>query len=152
MTFKAAVEATPEIQHAWNRGLQALRGRDRDCVQAGDTRRLSGSVDLDTTLRETYPQRARWDYAIGYRRNTGGEIVYWIEVHPANSGSVTEVLAKLNWLKPWLENNAPRLDELRKEFIWISSGRTSFTNTSPQAKRMALQGLQCVGRRLSIAG
>jgi hypothetical protein len=34
---------------------------------------------------------------------------------------------------------------MRKAFVWVSSGRTPFTWTSPQQKRFALLGLQHAG-------
>ena len=151
MTFKTAVEATPEIQNAWKRGLRALRAADSQRIDAEVTRRLSGSVDLDTTLSESCPNDPRWDYAVGYRSNGGGgETVYWIEIHPASSGDVNTVLRKLEWLKKWLADKAPKLNEMRKDFLWISSGRTSFTLSSPQAKRFALLGLRHTGQRFKI--
>ena len=151
MTFRAAVEATPEIAKAWKSGLQALRRRDRGRVETKDSRRLTGSVSLDGTLKDTHPNDPRWDYGVGYRSiYSDGETVYWIEIHPANSGEVNTVLDKLGWLKSWLAEKAPYLEKMRKEFIWVSSGRTSFTPSSPQAKRFALLGLRHIGRKLLI--
>jgi hypothetical protein len=97
------------------------------------------------------PDEPRWDYAIGHQpSNYTGETVYWIEIHPASSGEVDVVLRKLAWLRTWLCTSAPKLDALRREFIWISSGKTSFTLTSPQQKRFAQQGLQHKGRVFRI--
>ena len=55
MTFKAAVEETPSLADAWRSGLGALRGADKQHIDAEDSRLLSGSVDVDTTLRATCP-------------------------------------------------------------------------------------------------
>jgi hypothetical protein len=60
------------------------------------------------------------------------------------------VLAKLNWLKEWLPENATALNAMYREFIWVSSGKTSFTLTAPQQKRFALLGLQHKGRVFKI--
>lgn len=151
MTFKSAVEATPEIQDAWNAGLQALRQADHRHIQPAESRHLSGSVNLDEALKHRYPSDQRWDYGIGYRSPNGSsETVYWVEVHPASSGEVKEVLGKLAWLKNWLGEKAPKLNAMRREFVWISSGVTSLTLSSTQAKRFALLGLRHTGRRLRI--
>jgi hypothetical protein len=111
-------------------------------VTAEDSRRLTGSVDLDTTLQEKYPQDNRWDYGIGHRpTNRKDEMIYWIEVHSASAGQIKVVLAKLQWLKAWLGSSAQRLKVLHREFIWVSTGKTSFTSTSPQLKQFAQLGL-----------
>ena len=151
MTFKQAVEGTPEIADAWKAGLQALPAVDRQRIDVRKTRSLSGSVNLDSTLRSNYPSESRWDYGVGYRTGgRNGETVYWVEVHPATSGDVSVVLRKLDWLKQWLHDKAPKLNGMRKEFVWISSGKTSFTSSSPQAKRIAAHGFRHSGGRLRI--
>jgi hypothetical protein len=151
VTFKNAVEETPSVADSWRSGLGALRGVHRQHIEAEDTRRLRGSVDVDTALAATCPNDPRWDYAIGHQpSNHESETVYWVEIHPASSGEVNDVLQKLVWLKAWLRNSAPRLNSMRKEFIWVSSGRTSFTLSSPQQKQFALLGLQHKGRVLRI--
>ena len=151
MTFKQAVEVIELLADAWRSGLGALRGADRQHIDAKNTRRLTGSVDLDTCLEESCPNDPRWDYGIGHRpTNLNSETVYWVEVHPGNAGEVNALLQKLAWLKVWLKNSAPALDGMRREFIWVSSGKTSFTLSAPQQKRFALQGLQHKGRVFRI--
>ncbi len=49
ISFKKAVEATPEISHCYQHGLRAFRS-DSEKVQPGDTRRCGGSVDLDVCV------------------------------------------------------------------------------------------------------
>jgi hypothetical protein len=98
VTFKEAVEQTPEIRQAWQSGLGALRRADKEHVDAEDTRLVTGSVDVDRTLKEAYPNDNRWDYAIGHRpMNLASEVAYWVEVHPASDGDAKVVLAKLEF-------------------------------------------------------
>jgi hypothetical protein len=52
--------------------------------------------------------------------------------------------------KSWLRDSAPRLNAMRKRFVWVSSGKTSFTLSSPQQKQFALLGLQQKGRLFRI--
>ena len=154
MTFKNAVEKTTDIRHALRAGLKALKKADKAHVTADDTSRLSGSIDLDAALAMKLPQERRWDYAVGHRpSNSRCEMIYWIEIHPASgNSSVGAVLGKLESLRSWLRDRAPLLDVLRpRRFIWISSGRTSFTLSSPQQKRFAVFGLRHVGHILRIA-
>ena len=151
MRFKTAVENTAELRDAWRRGLQALRNIDKQHVTAQDARRLAGSVDVDTALKDARPNEPRWDYAIGHRpSNSANDMIYWIEIHPASDGEVKGMMAKLQWLKTWLRENSPDLNSLPREFIWLSSGSTSLSQTSPQRKRLAQQGLQHRGRVFMI--
>ncbi len=150
MSFRDAIEDTPGIENAWRRGLQALRRADSTHVRAETAHLLTGSVDIDTALKTHHPIAPRWDYAVGHQpRNLRTEMIYWIEVHPANDRGVAEVLKKLLWLKNWL-TTARALGKMRREFIWVSSGRTSFTPLSPQQKRFAALGLQNKGRVFTI--
>jgi hypothetical protein len=55
------------------------------------------------------------------------EMVYWVEVHPANSGAVNEVLSKLTWLNAWLRDSAPRISVS----LWITDEVA--VTVSPQA-------------------
>jgi hypothetical protein len=117
-------------------------------LRVNRTRRITGSVDLDTALRNAFPQAARWDYGIGY--SSEEEKVFWIEVHPASSLHVNEVISKLQWLKQWLLTQATNLDNLPRQFIWIASGNVSLQPGSPQRKRLALNGLLFAGETFSI--
>lgn len=151
MTFKDAVEKTPKLQEAWRAGFQALTAADRQHVDAQDTRRLAGSVNVDAALARSHANDPRWDYAVGHRpTNYDGEVVYWIEIHPGSSGEIRAVKAKLTWLQKWLQASAPELNAMRRAFIWISSGRTSFSPVSLQRKQLALLGLRYYGGVFTI--
>lgn len=151
MTFEDAVGQAEGLEEAWREGLGALRRADKERINAADTRRLAGSVDVDTAFEKKFPEAPRWDYGIGYRpANLKEDVAYWVEIHPASAGDIKQVLAKLAWLKSWLSEHAVELNALRREFIWVSSGKTSFTLTAPQQKRFALFGLRHTGRMLPI--
>lgn len=151
MTFKQAVERTAEIRNAFQPGLGALRRMDRAHITADNPRLLKGSVDLDKALHTKYPNANRWDYGIGQKpANSNQERVFWVEVHPNRAGEVEVVLAKLEWLKHWLRDCAKNLDKLQREFIWVSSGATTFTLTAPKQKQLALLGLQRKGGHFTI--
>lgn len=150
MTFQQAVEATADLAGAWRPGLQALKSVDKLHVKAQNTRRLTGSTDVDAALQPRWPQDNRWDYAIGHQpANRQGEMICWVEVHPASAGDTKVVLAKLDWLQKWLIG-AAHLNAMPREFVWVSSGTTSFSLTAPQQKQWALRGLQHKGRVFTI--
>jgi hypothetical protein len=155
MGFRDAVLGTACIQTAWRPGIQALLNIDKQRVAAQDNQRLRGSVNLDQALKNQHPNDPIWDYGIGHQpsnleRKNKEEVIYWLEVHPATEGEVGAVLKKLDWLKKWLQEDAPALKAMRRAFVWVSSGKTAFTARSPQAKRLAQNGLLQCGRVLTI--
>jgi hypothetical protein len=151
VSFRSVVEKTRDLRNAWKVGLGALRAQDKPHIEADDTRQLGGSVDVDAALQQREPHAYRWDFAIAYRHtNRSKECVYWVEIHTANEKEVKVVLKKLSWLKSWLAHDGELLAPFERDFIWVSSGPTSFTADSPQVKRLAQQGLQHKGRVLRI--
>lgn len=151
MTFQAAVGITPEIQDAYHPGLQALSQSNRSHVQAGQSRKLTGSVDLDDTLRSIYPNDPRWDYAIGYQSDAENEIIYWLEIHPATDAEVRVVLQKLDWLRNWMKEMAPALCDFTGKYVWLSSGKTAFTPSGMHKKKLAQKGLIHAGQRIRLS-
>ena len=141
MTFVEAVNSTPSIRAHLKSGLKALRNMDRGRVSC-DGRRLRGSVDIDGALRRFHPNAPRWDYAVGFGKARQQDSVAWLEVHPASSLHIGEVLRKLHWLKLWLTNEASELNRLPLCFCWIATGTISFGRGSPQARRIAQAGLR----------
>lgn len=117
--FKEAVENTPDVRNAYEPGLQAF-GPYRNKVEMGNTRQCGGSVDIDGATVAIYPQANRWDYCFSYK----GE-VFFVEVHSANTGEVSTVIRKLQWLKDWLHIQAPQINALKATskhpFYWVQS-------------------------------
>lgn len=151
MSFRRAVEVTPHLRDAWRPGLQALRARDRPHIVPNNPRSLKGSADVDSALQAHDPDAHRWDYAIGYRHtNRRQDCIYWVEVHTASDREVKVVLDKLLWLRSWLARDGRLLSRFECDFVWVSSGATSFTLSAPQLKRFAELGLQHKGRALRI--
>lgn len=133
-TFKSIVQAVPAIAGAYREGLQALESKDAGKVKPQNPRKLSGSVYLDKCLKTTNPHDARWDYVIGYR-----EKAYFVEVHPANTSNVDEVVKKKKWLEVWLKTNALDLKAMMAGtgYYWIASGKVAILPNSPQARKIA---------------
>lgn len=151
MKFKAAVKKTPNLGNAWRPGLQALRPEDKPHIKTEDTRRFSGSADIDTALRKVEPNANRWDFAISYRHtNRNSEFIYWIETHTGSDNQIKIVLKKLEWLKNWLRGDGKNFSSFGGDFLWVSSGYTFFTKGSKQVKELAQKGLIYSGSRLTI--
>ena len=116
--FREAVEATQDISEGYRPGLGALREYS-GVICAKQTRGLEGSVDIDTCTRDLYPEDPRWDYAVGCQGK-----VYYVEVHPAYTSQVKKMLEKKEWLKEWLAEKAPLLDDIPKAnppFYWVAT-------------------------------
>ncbi len=152
MKFKRAVEDTPSTQNAFCTGLQALRAGDRPRISPDNPQGLAGSLNLDEALRSSQPNNPRWDYGVAYQRaQNRPDHIFWIEVHPARTVSHRdEVEEKLDWLRSWLVNEGWRLGKLERYYIWISTGKSVFTMTSPQMKALAQKGLIFAGRHYKI--
>lgn len=148
MTFCQAVAKAPGLTDACRPGLQALGANSRH-VKCENTQDLTGSVDVDSALALAQPQASRWDYGVGIRRQHG-EVALWIEVHPASSNSVEDVLKKLQWLKAWLKSDATDLARMTKSYHWVATGRVAWSANSPQRRKLAAAGLQFSGSPLKI--
>lgn len=148
-SFQHAVQQTSGLEGAFHPGLQALLEIDRNRIQCVETRRIAGSVNLDIALSEHRPNEPRWDYGIGLC-DTHADRIAWVEVHPASSQHVKEVLDKQAWLKRWLTDSAPLLKQMPAKFIWIASGKVSLQSNSPQRRRLAKAGIQFAGRRYNL--
>lgn len=151
MSFKEAIARIPTLKNAWCPGLQALRPEDKPHIEPEDPRKLTGSVDIDAAYRKLMPQSNRWDFGIAFQHtNRKGEMIYWVELHTASDSQVKVVIKKVEWLLEWLKNDGKALASFEREIIWVSSGVTAFTRSSPQRKLMAQAGLQHVGAKLRI--
>ena len=140
MTFVEAVEGTRSIRAFLKPGLQALTAADRARITC-DGRTLRGSVHIDHALAAILPNDPRWDYAVGLVQAQQDQ-VFWLEVHPASSLHVDEVLRKARWLLQWLSTTAPALNALPRHLCWIATGTVSFSRASPQARRLAQHGVR----------
>lgn len=144
MTFKQAVEATPDVATSFRTGLTALATYSSK-VSVSDTNQLQGSIDIDTATTAKYPNANRWDYAFAYK----GE-AFFIEVHSANTSEVSTVIKKLQWLKDWLHHQAPEINKLKAKnlppFYWIQSKGFAILKTSPQYRTAAQNKIMPIAR------
>ena len=88
MTFRETVEAAQSpVSDACREGKQALESRHRAHVTCWDSRRLTGSVDLDQPLAQEpgCASAPRWDCGFGYAPKRGAERAVWVEFHSATA-------------------------------------------------------------------
>ncbi len=152
-TFREAVEAceTP-VGDAYRPGLRGL-GRYSRRVRCSDPRRFTGSLSLEETLAESHPNEPLWDYGIGFRRDST-EVAIWIEVHPADTSQVRNVLDKLRGLKGWLEMHAPALGQLTDRtgwgYVWTATSGVHIRPGSRQARLLSKSGIKGPMRCLKL--
>lgn len=151
MKFQTAVKKSAHLSNAFREGLQALRKRDRRHIEAEDTRKITGSIDVDSAYVAVDPQANRWDFGIAYQHtNRNDEVVYWVETHTASDSEIGTVLRKAAWLQQWFRGKGKYLARFEKDIVWVSSGTTRLTLSAPKRKRMAELGLRCCGQKLHI--
>lgn len=132
-TFQIAVANTSDIKIGFCNGLQALKGNSR-FITVSKPRLLEGSVDIDHCTKNLYPNDARWDYVVGYDGKT-----YFLEIHPANSSDIKEVIKKAQWLDNWLNSKATHLKSIaaNNAYYWIASGKFNILKNSPQYRQLS---------------
>lgn len=139
-SFRQAVEETTEVKDGYRVGLKALKKTDVSKVEASDTRKIDGSLDIDGVTKAKRPNEARWDYAIGYNGR-----IYFMEVHPACTGNIPEIMKKLKWVKDWLNTSGNKLNDLPKGtplFSWIATDAgVHIPAVSSHYKMLATKGL-----------
>lgn len=140
--FQIAVENTPDVKNGFCVGLKAVKNSDSNKVDATDPKKIQGSLDIDGQVKKIYPNDNRWDYALSY-----DDKIYFFEVHPASTSEVDAVIRKLRWLKDWLKNKAPEINNLQKgnqPYMWVQSGSYSILPLGPYTKKLAENGIKVV--------
>lgn len=159
MNFRDAANAAPAaVGQTYRPGKGALESKHRKQVDSGSPRRLTGSIALDAALarQPPYSHQPRWDYGIGYEPPQGSECAIWIEVHPAATSNVKEVVDKLNWLRSWLRNEASDLGLMTgaapnvPSYVWIATSGVHIPRNSPQARKLNEYGLRMPVERLRL--
>lgn len=150
MTFKVAIAEAGLIE-AFREGKQALSNPHRRLVDGRG--KFTGSINLDEALSGTNPDANRWDYGLGYR--CGSERAVWVEVHPAHTSEVDTVILKLRWLRQWLRSESRDLEGITmagrgSPWWWVATSGVHITRTSPQAKRLAKEGLSMPRERVVL--
>lgn len=134
--LKAAVDQTEDVKGRFKTGLGAIKGNEKQKFVVPDTRKITGSLDIDSATKDKYPQANRWDYAVEYDRET-----FFIEVHPGSTNEIPTVIAKLDWLKKWLKEKAPAINALKPKdkqpYHWVYTNKFAILPNSKYARQLA---------------
>ena len=102
LTFKEAVEATPDVASGYQEGINAF-GKYADKIIVPDPDKIDGSLDIDETTLKLYPDDNRWDYALCYDSE-----VFYIEVHSAITSEVSKNGQKIAMVENMVGNKSSR--------------------------------------------
>lgn len=136
--FRKEIQKIPEVAGCLKEGLGAL-GTHSKKIKDYEKSKIEGSIEIDDCVKHKYPNDNRWDYVLGYNKKA-----FFVEVHSAQTGEVSTMFAKLEWLKWWLNNRAPGLKKIKDSktpFIWISSKNVDIPKFSPQYRQLVSAGL-----------
>jgi hypothetical protein len=144
--FYEAVAEAEEIRAGYCKGLQAMNNNSV-YIRLQDPTHCTGSVDIDKSLLPLYPDDPRWDYVIGYE-----SCAYFVEIHPASTSNVNEVIKKATWLRQWLARHAVKLKSLAGSEIlyWIPSGRCKIAPNSPYRFKLAQKGISIISSPMKL--
>lgn len=75
--------------------------------------------------------------------NNWGKVVF-LEVHPACTSSVMEMIKKLEWLKNMLKNDALELNKMKANnpYHWVASGKVAILTTSKEYRQCVAHGIK----------
>lgn len=139
--LEKAADKTPDVKGHFCKGLGAIKSNEKERIIVPDTRKLTGSIDIDSAIKEIYPEDNRWDYAVEYTDET-----FFIEVHPCSTSDVGTVIKKVKWLKSWLKTKAPDIEVLKPKekpaYHWIATGGVGITKGSKYERMLALNNIQ----------
>jgi hypothetical protein len=142
--FKKAVEHTADVANCYQAGLGAL-GKHSAKIKVSVPAALQGSVDIDACTTHLYPHANRWDYVFAYN----GE-AFFVEVHSGNTSEVSTVLKKIQWLKDWLRQRAPAINQMKARskpaYYWIQSKKFAIPKNAPQYRAIVGAGLKPVSQ------
>lgn len=137
----ARLRTWAQVGSAVGDGLRGMPSGHRALVAEGN--QYSCSLDLDEALRGAEPQAARWDYVLASEMRAVG-----MEVHPARASEVDSVVKKKRWAEQRLADGCG-LSLSRWCWIRPPGSRLHFTPLSPQARRLAQNGIEFPRARLT---
>lgn len=144
--FERALQAVGGLR--MQRGLKAL-GNNSSKVACKDSHMILGSVDLDKDLKDQMPQDSRWDYVIGYENNKE-EKAFFVEVHPAHTSEISQIVKKAQWLKEWAEMNAKELWGMKHLIYWIATDGVHIRSNDHGLKKLSQLGVSRPVPRLDL--
>jgi hypothetical protein len=140
-------------------GKEAIKGEHRDRISASQGCMLSDTADLEAALGSLSSGEPQWAYAVGWI-STKTESCCFVEVHPANTQHVDDLVRKKTAAARLLRQHAPRILELsertrarldRPVWIWITTdAHVGIHPATPASRRLREAGISRPSRHLEL--
>ncbi len=149
MVLAEAAEGTPLEAHV-RPGKAALKGEHRSRIEASRQARITDTMDLEAALRGLDPNSPRWDYAVGWLKGQT-PCCCFVEVHPANTRQVDQILRKKKAVEMVLQRQAPRVLELADTTrLRMALPVWPWLANTPRARRLREAGVSMPLRKLVL--
>jgi hypothetical protein len=140
VTICKSLRAAPSFGAHVKEGKAALkRGHRQKVVMAATC-----SVDIDTHGPVSGHGEKRWDYILVNHDGKG----HGVEVHPATTKDVDDMIAKKRWAEGLIAREARKLATVA--WHWVASGRVDIRKHDRARKRLADAGIQFPREHLDV--
>jgi hypothetical protein len=139
-----ALNAGSPLRGQIKHGLRALKNVDHELIATAIRSEVGDSLDLDTAMRDEFPQANRWDYLLSVPHI---KQIVGLEPHSARDSEISVVIAKKRQAFDYLRDHLPPKFRVAK-WIWVSHGRTSFSMMESAKRRLDQEGIAYEGRML----
>ena len=136
----ARLRSSSDQAAALRNGIRAVRTRDKKLVS--NAQQYQCSVDLAAAMAQAESNSPRWDYILAAETTAVG-----MEVHAAKGSEVAIVIRKKEWAAALLTRSCG-LAVSRWCWVVPTGSRIHLTHTSPEARRLAKNGIEFPSRRL----
>lgn len=140
-------------------GKDAIKGEHRDRVTVSRGCTLTDTANLEEALGSLSPSDPRWDYAIGWKALESDNCCF-VEVHPANTRHVDDVVRKKMAATKLLVQHAPGMldtaDRTRRRtkqpvWHWIrTDAHVDIHPNMPAWRKLRQAGISRPVRRLEL--
>lgn len=140
-------------------GKGAIKGEHRDRISTAGGVTLLDSANLEEALGPLAPCDPQWDYAIGWKALTSDHCCF-VEVHPANTRHVDDVVRKKQAATKLLTQHAPAMlglsDRTRRRtgkpvWHWITTdAHVGIHPNTPAWRRLREAGISMPARHLEL--
>lgn len=158
MALRKVAEGTPLSSYVKD-GKLALKGEHRDRVSTSRGSSLIDSVNLEEALSRLVPDVPQWDYALGWISKEC-ESCCFVEVHPANTRQVDQVVRKKASAETRLRELAPTVMELADRtrrrlgkpiWHWIATdAHVGIHPGTPASRKLSQAGIAMPARHLEL--
>lgn len=133
------------LQSLVQAGIDAVHGKDREAIDVDIRKSFVESLDLDTALKQQYPNGPRWDYLLAYRPCNK---VIGMEVHPASKEADADVVIKKKQAAEQQLVGHLVSGQKIDDWYWVASGQGEVLRHEKRGRRLDQHGILFVGRRL----